>query len=167
MNEIKFLAIGLVVALCHSVNAETTIGVGPRFFKTTDSLPGQFAESGMGGSLDVTTGLSDWLSGQIGFTVFGDGYAGSQEEVLSPQALLLVGQDLYVGAGLGILYSDSDLADSPFPIFRAGGKFGLTERVDLDMSLSYELGNWEGVNDFDQDEESDVLVAAFTFRFGL
>ena len=167
MNSVKFLALGLAVALCQNINAETSIGVGPRVYKTIDSLPKQFDESGLGGAIDVTVGLSEWLSGQVGLAVFGDGYAGSEEEVLSPQALLLVGQDLYAGVGVGILYSDADLADSPFPIIRAGGKFGLTEGIDLDLSLSYELGNWEGVNDFDEDEESDVLVAAFTLRFGL
>lgn len=141
-----------------SAHAESTLGLGLRTFRTVDSLPGQFHRSGIGGYANWRSQWTDLVSGQFELALYEDGFAGTTEEALAPQAFLLLGRDLYAGAGVGILFADGDFADSPFLTLRAGYQIALANWISLDLNVSYEFGEWKGVNKFDESVESDTVV---------
>ncbi|MBW7908062.1 MAG: hypothetical protein H3C50_03965 [Kiritimatiellae bacterium] len=153
------LAVCLLMGLAlTSVRAESTLGLGLRGFRAVDSLPHQFQRSGLGGYVNWRSQWTDLVSGQLELALYEDGFAGTTEEALAPQAFLLLGRGLYAGAGVGVLFADGDFADSPFLTLRAGYQVALAEWISLDLNVSYEFGEWKGVNVFDPSVESDTVA---------
>ncbi|HMP77559.1 MAG TPA: hypothetical protein PKE12_14785 [Kiritimatiellia bacterium] len=152
------LAACVLLGLSAAVRADSSLGLGLRVFRTTDSLPGLFTEMGMGGVVGWRTYWTEYVSGQFDLAFYEEGYAGSPKEVLSPQAFLLFGREWYAGFGAGILATGGDLADAPFLILRAGYQKAWTDWLSLDFNVSYEYAEWEGVNEFDESKDSDTLV---------
>lgn len=155
----------ILVAVCvlfglnaAAVRADSSLGLGVRVFRATDDLPHQFSETGLGGSISWRTYWTDLVGGQVEMDLYDDGYAGAPQEVVSPQAFLLVGREIYGGVGAGMLFSDGDFSDSPFLVLRAGYQKALEDWVSLDLNVSYEYAEWDGVNKFDESADSDMLV---------
>lgn len=158
MKRILVLVSALLSLVQPLAQADSSLGLGLRVFRTVDSLPRQFTEMGLGGSVSWRTFWTERISGQLEMNLYEDGYAGAPQEALSPQAFVLLGREWYAGLGAGILFADGDLADAPFLVLRAGYQRPWTEWMSLDLSVSYEYAEWKGVNQFDKTAESDTLV---------
>ena len=143
---------------------EASLGLGLRVFRTVDSLPNAFTEMGVGGYVNWRTFWTEWVSGQLELALYEDGYAGAPQEVLSPQAFVLLGREWYAGLGAGMLFADGDFSDQPFLALRAGYQRGWTDWMTFDVSVTYEYAEWEGDNDEDASEESDTVVLAAGVR---
>lgn len=156
---LMLLAFGVEIA-----RAEASLGVGYRHFFTVDELEKPFKENGYGGYINWRMQWTEWLGGLLELAFYEDGYAGTSNEPLAPQAFLLLGGPLYLGAGVGILYSKSDFADSPFWVVRAGYEGVLTEWFLFDVTVSYEFSEWNGVNKVDERFESDTVVVGAGLR---
>lgn len=104
------------------------------------------------------------LEGNLEF--LGEGYAGSDDFVLSPQLYFLIGKGLYGGVGIGINYSDGDFADQPYFALRAGVDFEILPSIFLDINANYRFEKW----DFDEiqediDTDTGTLGAIVRFEF--
>ena len=97
--------------------------------------------------------------------LYPDGYAGSAKDVLSPQAFLLLGQGLYAGLGVGTLYADGDFSDTPFFIARAGLDIALFPALHLDINANYEFSDWDGINELDDNVDTDTVTLGAALRF--
>jgi hypothetical protein len=102
---------------------------------------------------------------ELDLEVFGEGYAGADATVLSPQGYLLFGKGVYGGAGGGINYSDGSYSD-PFFALRAGVDLEILPAVHLDINANYRFETWN----FDRVKE-DVKTGNVTLgaivRLGL
>lgn len=161
----KFLiALACVAALAIPARADSSLGFGLRGFRTVDSLEKPFKDTGMGGYVNWRSQWNDWFAGMVELDIYEDGFAGSRDEVLAPQAFLVVGDSLYAAVGGGILFSDGNLADAPFLALRAGVQGALTTWFMFDVSLSYEYAQWDGVNEIDERFDSDTVVLGAGLR---
>jgi hypothetical protein len=163
MKKILCLAIcSLVIAA--AARADSSLGFGIRAFRTVDDLEKPFKENGLGGYVNWRAQLTEWVGGQLEFAVYEDGFAGSREEVVGSQAFLVLGRAFYGAIGGGYLYSDGDLADSPYLAARLGVQGALTTWFLFDVSLTYETAAWEGINEFDERFDSDTVVLGAGLR---
>lgn len=161
----KFLILLLcAAAFAPSVRAESSLGVGLRYFQMTDSLPKPFKDRGGGGFINWRTYFTDWFGAMAEVDVYVDGFAGTRNEVLSPQAFLVLGRPVYAAVGGGYLFCDGDLSDDPFLALRLGAQGPLTTWFMYDISVSYEFAEWSGVNDVDDRFESDTVVIGAGLR---
>ncbi len=83
--------------------------------------------------------------------------------MLAPQAYLLLGGALYGGVGAGIFYSDSDFADRPFYVLRAGLNIMPTANMTLDINANYRFTEWD--SDLMQDIDTDTATLSAALRF--
>jgi hypothetical protein len=93
------------------------------------------------------------LALQAEVEVFPEDFAGAPKDVYSPQALAILGENIYVGLGIGTFYSDGEFADDPFYFFRAGIALTGLGPVTLDLNANYifsDFGSFEG-SDIDTD----------------
>jgi hypothetical protein len=91
------------------------------------------------------------------------GYAGSDTVVWSPQAYFLVGKGLYGGIGIGINYSDGDLAENPFYALRAGIDLEVLPSIFLDINANYRFENWD-FDEVKEDVDSDTVTLGAILR---
>jgi hypothetical protein len=94
----------MLVALCSwavSAQADSSLGLGARYFQTVDSLDKPFEESGLAPLISLKMELASLLHVQVDGVLYPDGYAGSDKDVFSPQAFLLLGSGLYAGTRRG------------------------------------------------------------------
>lgn len=160
----------LLVAACSlavGARAETTLGLGAHYFQTIDSLDKPFEESGLAPLVSLRTDLGALLHLQFDGVLYPEGYAGAVDDVISPQAFLLVGGGLYAGLGVGILYADDEFADDPFFIARAGVDIALFPGLHLDICANYEFAEWEGINDLDDNVDTDTVTLGAALRIVL
>ena len=157
----------LVVVACSfavGAQAETSLGLGARYFQTIDSLEKPFEESGLAPLISLRTDLGALLRLQVDGVLYPEGYAGSRDDVFSPQAFLLLGSGLYAGLGVGTLYANSDFADSPFFIARAGLDIALFPGLHLDINANYEFAEWDGINELDENVDTDTVTLGAALR---
>ncbi len=105
------------------------------------------------------------LALQTEVEVFPEDYAGAPKNVLSPQALLILGESLFVAAGAGIQYSDGEFADEPYFLLRAGLSLIGLGPVQIDFHASY-LFSDAGAFDVD-DIDTDTVTLGAMFRIEL
>lgn len=158
----------VMVALCGlavQVQAASSLGLGARYFQTVDSLDKPFEESGLAPLISLKMELASLLHVQVDGVLYPDGYAGSSKDVLSPQAFLLLGSGLYAGLGVGTLYADGEFSDSPFFIARAGLDIALFPALHLDVNANYEFSEWDGINELDENVDTDTVTLGAALRF--
>lgn len=164
MKRMLLSVAAAMALLAPGIRAESSLGIGPRVFRTVDSLPHQYTEMGAGAFINWRTYWTDLISGQVELALYEDGFAGAPQEVVAPQAFLLLGRDFYAGFGAGILFSDGDLADKPFLALRAGYQWPWGEYLMVDLNATYEYGEWEGVTKFSPKEECDTISIGLGLR---
>lgn len=166
MKKILFAVTALLGLAVATATAESSLGLGVRGFRTVDNVPNRFQKTGLGATVSWRAELNDLVAAQFELDHYEDGYAGASKDVLAPQAFLLVGGELYAGAGVGILYSANDFADKPFLALRLGYLVRLGDRLSLDLNASYEFSEWNKINEFDPSVSSDTVVLSAAFRIG-
>lgn len=146
--------------------ADTSVGVGARYYRTIDDLDAPFEKDGLAALVSVQTDLAAILKLQLDAVLYPDGYAGSRVDVFSPQAFLLVGGGIYGGLGAGTLVSDGEIGDAFF-IVRAGVDLELLPGLHLDVNANYEFAEWEKINTLDEDVDSDTVTLGAALRIDL
>lgn len=152
-------------SLAVSARAESSLGLGAHYFQTVDSLDKPFEEDGLAPVVSLKMEMASLLHLQLDGVLYPDGYAGSEKDVLSPQAFLLLGSGLYAGLGVGTLYADGEFSDSPFFIVRAGVDIALFPALHLDINANYEFSDWDGINDLDENVDTDTVTLGAALRF--
>ena len=89
-------------------------------------------------------------------------FGGAVNDVLAPQAYVIVGYGLYAAAGVGIYYDTHDgFADKPFYALRAGVDFPIfILPLRLDLGLSYRFEEWNKLDGVDINRDTFVIGAA-------
>ena len=89
------------------------------------------------------------------------------DDVLAPQAYLLVGGDLYAAVGAGILYIDNDFANDPFFALRAGFDLELLPVLSLDIYATYRFNPDVEIKDAVDKIDTDTLFLGAAVRVNL
>ncbi len=119
----------------------------------TDNLD----EDGLALILSYQNQMAGLLKFEGNLEFIGEGYAGSDDPVISPQVYFLLGRGLYGGVGVGINYSGGEFAGQPYFALRAGIDFEILPFIFLDINANYRFEKW----DFDQ-IEGDINTSTVT-----
>lgn len=158
---------GLLMAATSARAEGTRIGGGVHYWRTVDSLEGEIDDNGLAPVVSVQQRLGDLLALQLDVELYPDGFAGSDKDVLAPQAFVLLGSGLYAGLGIGTLYADSNFSDNPFFILRAGIDLELLPELHVDVNANYQFSEWDGINTLDEDVDSDTITLGAALRIDL
>ena len=150
---------------------EHRLGIGVEYWKTVDGLPstGDFENVEDDGSSWLATyqykpaGLFTF---QLDAEIFPDGFGGSTQTAVAPQAFILVGSGLYGGVGVGVTLSNglADDVSDPFFMGRIGFNFSLLGTLKLDVHATYRFDDWDGLEGIDTDTDTYTFGAAVRFR---
>ncbi len=89
------------------------------------------------------------------------------DDVLAPQAYLIVGGDIYAAAGVGWLYVDDEFADDPFYALRAGLDLELLPAINVDIYATYRFSPDIELDDAVDDIDTDTIFLGAAVRIGL
>jgi hypothetical protein len=126
------------------------LGFGAHYWRVIDDIDVEdFDDDGLAYAvaLRVDGGLLA-LQGEVEF--FPENYGGATERVYAPQALVILGDGIYVGVGIGGFYTDGEFSDKPFYLLRAGLAIAAFGPVTLDLYANYYF------SDFNELEGSDI-----------
>lgn len=131
----------------HSpASAANSIGVGVHYWTAVKDIDVENVDkSGFSVIGSFQNRMAGFSTLELDLEIFGEGYAGAEKKVLSPQGYLLFGKSLYGGAGLGINYSDGTYSD-PFFALRAGVDLEVLPAIHLDLNANYRFENWNFEN---------------------
>ncbi|NQU38870.1 MAG: hypothetical protein HQ523_02860 [Lentisphaerae bacterium] len=94
-------------------------------------------------------------------------YGGSPDRVYAPQAYVIAGGWIYAALGVGVLYSDGDVADHPFYAVRAGVDFPVLPHVTLDINANYRFMEWDRIHNLGDELSADSVTVGAAVRVRL
>lgn len=162
-------SVGLVLHPAAAHAGEHRLGVGAHFWKTVDDL----ADDGFS---DIEDEGYAWVfsyqylpGGLLRFEVdveyYDEGFGGSADAAFSPIGFVLIGGDtLYAGVGLGVTFSDGleDDVSDPFYAARIGLDFALLPGLSVDVNANYRANAFSDLDEADTD--AVTLGAVLRFR---
>ncbi len=164
MRFSTWLAVATVLSLCSSAEAGNRLGVGAHYWRTVDSVGDDIDRDGVSWLVTYQGEVIPLLKLQVDLEIFPDNFAGAGETVYAPQALAIVGGWIYAGAGIGVMYANSEFADKPFYLLRAGLDLPILPSLRLDINANYHFSEWEGINETVDDIESDTVTLGAALR---
>ncbi len=148
-----------------ATNADPLIGAGIHYWRAVDSLDSEFDQDGVSYLLTYQGALVPLVKYQVNIEILERGFAGSKHTVYAPHAVATVGQWLYAGAGVGILYASNRFANKPYYLLRVGLDVPILPKLRLDINTSYHFSEWRGINRTDSQAESDIISLGTALRF--
>lgn len=159
---IRFFSLFCISMACFSspllADSSHSLGLGAHYWQVIDDLGSDFDDSGIS-YLVAYRFSSGLLSVQPELEVFPKDFGGGTEEFYSPQVLAILGDWIYAGVGIGVLYSGGDFAENPFFMFRAGFNIIGLGPVTLDINANYIFTDWGELSGSDIDSDTITLGA--------
>jgi len=155
------------VVNAHS-DSRHRLGGGAHYWKTIDEVEAA--------GFDVDEDAIGWMISyqyvpslfklEIDLEFLPEDFAGIQDTTLAPQALLLVGAGIYGGLGIGTFVTDSEFADDPYFIIRAGLEFEVFPSIYLDINANYHFTDFDSISKLDKNVDTDTVTLGAILRFG-
>ena len=86
------------------------------------------------------------------------------ETALAPEAYVLFGRSVYVGAGIGIIYSDGEFAEEPFFALRAGFNLELLPSFYADINANYRFNDSADLDNDERNIDTDTIFLGAALR---
>lgn len=86
------------------------------------------------------------------------------ETALAPEAYVLFGRSVYVGAGIGIVYSNDEFADEPFFALRAGLNLELLPGFYADINANYRFNDSADLDNDERNIDTDTIFLGAGLR---
>lgn len=142
------------------------IGVGAHYWTALDEIDTRnIDESGMGWIVSYQYVPVSVFKLEGSVEVAPGGYAGSDDAVVSPQVMAILGAGLYGGVGMGIHYTDGEFGDAPYFAFRVGLDFPILPYVYLDINANYRFDEWD-TDEIREDVNTDTITVGAALRIG-
>lgn len=162
----------LILPTTASHAGEHSLGLGVEFWRTVDGFPdsGTFddiEDDGQSFLISYQYKPAGLIRFELDLEIFDDGFAGSSETAVAPQAFVLVGAGgLYGGVGIGVTISDGleDDVSDPFYMGRLGFQFSLLGAIKLDLHATYRFDAFEELEGIDFDSDTYTFGAAVRFK---
>lgn len=168
---LALLAVTAFAAPAHA--AEHYFGAGAQFWRTVDGLPSTstfdgIEDDGYSWVLSYQMRPRGLFAFQLDAEIFPDGFAGSDETAVSPEALVIIGKGLYLGAGAGVTISDGlqDNVSDPFFLGRLGWRLAFLGPLDVDLHATYRFDDWEALKGVDVSTDTYTFGATLRFKVG-
>jgi len=145
-NFIIAVICGMILSLGNVTWASNThrIGAGVHYWVTLEDIDVEDVdEDGLALIVSYQYQIAEFFKLEADIEFLGEGYAGADSSVFSPQGYFLAGRGLYGGGGVGINYSDGDFAGSPFFALRAGVDLEILPSIYLDINANYRFEKWD------------------------
>lgn len=153
MKKSLLMALAILISV-PAFAADHRIGFGVHHWQTVDDLADEGFEglddSGTSGIVSYQYMPEGLFSFELDLEYFADGFGGSTESAISPQAYLLIGHGLYAGVGVGNVVSDGESSD-PFYAAKVGFDFSIIPRVSLDVNANYRFDDWSLIDEVETD----------------
>lgn len=114
--------------------SQNSLGVGANYFVALDDLESEIDENGFSYFVSYQYRSGGLLNLEANFEVLPEVFG---VRGLSPSAYLILGRNLYVAAGIGIIEYDGEWAEDPFFAFKLGLNFAITGNLQLDAFANY------------------------------
>ncbi len=142
------------------------IGGGVHYWRTIDQIKDDksFDSDGLSWLVSYQYAYS-LLKLELGAEIFPDGYYGSKEVTVSPQAFVGLATIIYAAIGIGTAYAsdlDQTFAD-PFFIARAGLDLEILPGLRLDLNANYYFTNFD--DDAWKNLDTDTITLGGQVRF--
>ena len=136
--------------------AEHRIGIGAHFWKTVDDLADDgfddIEEDGLAWVVSYQYLPRGLLNFEIDLEYYDDGFGGSTEGSWAPIGFVLLGNRIYVGAGVGVTVLDGlDDVSDPFYVGRVGYQIDLLGALRLDINANYRANAFSELDEADTD----------------
>ena len=167
-RKTPFTALIALCGLCffHSVAhaGSSRLGVGVNYWQTLDDLDvDDIDEDGF--SYLVTYQYHPQLIGlELDLEYIPDRFV---DDAVAPQAYAILGETLYIGAGLGWVAQDGSFEDEPFYAFKAGVDLDMFTSLHLDVSVNYRFNDGSDLEDSDTNIDTDTLFLGAAVRWEL
>jgi hypothetical protein len=139
----------------------SSIGLGASYYTAIDDLDSDFDDSGFSYfvSYQYQTGLIGLeVNAELLPEIF-------DERGFAPSAYVLLGETIYVAAGIGIINYDGEWTDDPFYAFKAGIKLQLSGNLAVDVFANYQFSSEIAVGDAVDDIDTDTVFLGAAVRF--
>jgi len=167
-----FVGLGLLLpatgmAQGDPVDSRHSIGIGGHYLLTVGDIEkdDDFDEDAIGWLVSYQFALDDLLTLEANLE-FDLDYGGSDETFYLPQAYVLFGDWIYVGAGIGFGYIDSEWLDDPVYMFRGGLDIPLGDTLHVDINANYRFMSSSVFDEIDE-EDSDAITFGAVLRLDL
>ena len=168
-ERIMFAAAGVFLLVLSSASAQEQgnhrIGGGAHYWTTIDKITDEkFDRNGLSWLASYQY-VYNLLKLELGAEIFPNGYYGSKEVTVTPQAFVGIGGMIYAAAGIGTACA-SDLDNTfsdPFYILRAGLDLELLPGLRLDVNGNYYFTKWDNVSDINTDTITLGAQARYAF----
>jgi hypothetical protein len=151
--------------------AEHRLGLGYEYWRTVEGLPtgselAGIEDNGSSWVISYQYRPAGFFTFELDAEIFDNGFGGSTDTAVAPQAFVLVGRGIYGGVGVGFTYSsglEGDFSD-PFFMGRLGINFSFLGPIQLDIHGTYRFHDWEGLQGIDINTDTYTLGAVLRFK---
>jgi hypothetical protein len=155
--KVIFLTVFIILigaVLSSAANNPNRFGGGIHYWRTMDQIKDDtdFDEDGV--SWIVSYQYSkNLLKLETDIEIFPNGYYGSDDTAIMPEAFFGIGSAVYVAVGIGTVYADDldDTFEGPVYILRGGLDLALLPDIYLDLNANYYFSDWDNVDNVDTD----------------
>jgi len=157
-----------ITSFCWGQESEPChrLGVGVHYWAAIDDIDtNNIDETGFGYLISYQYLLHSLFRLEGDLEVVPNGYAGSDETVISPQVMAIIGSGIYGGVGMGVHYTDGEFGDAPYYAFRVGFDMQLLPSVYFDLNANYRFDEWDS-GDIKEDINTDTVTLGLTIRVG-
>lgn len=139
---ILIFGLALLFGIASFASAGQRIGAGFHYWTAVKDINiKDVDQSGLSLVASYQNQMASFSTLELDLEIFGEGYAGADAQVLSPQGYVLFGKGLYGGAGGGINCSEGSWSD-PFFALRAGVDLEVLPSIHLDLNANYRFETW-------------------------
>ena len=163
----------LVTAVCAVLAAATTvqaksfeIGGGATYWYSIDEAKDKsFDRDGLAYYVSSEIFLANYLAIALEVEKMPEDFVFLEEDMYLPAAYLILGDGIYVGAGVGGYYYDGEFEGDPWFALRGGFKIPFfSNALVLDVNVNYRTEKWDDIKNADDKIGSETLMVGAALR---
>jgi hypothetical protein len=159
---------GLFLLLPEAGAGGHRIGAGARYWQAIEDIDvDNVDEQGFSWLITYQYKPALLMKLELDVEFFPEDFAGSESDVIAPQASVIFGAALYAGIGAGVYYSDGDFSEDLFYSLRAGFDFELLPSIYLDLNANYRFEQWGDLRDVAENIDTDTVTLGAALRMEL
>lgn len=144
---------------------EHSIGVGANYWTVIDDINLDDVDEDGFSYLFAYRYSGGLLSVQAEVETFPEDFAGSPTEIYVPKAMVIVGEGVFAGLGVGMPYADGEFADDPVYFLRAGFSLAVFHPLRIDLHANYVFSDFDALDAGDIDTDTLTLGAMARLKF--
>lgn len=161
------LAAALTLAIVPVAGAKSfEIGGGATYWYSIDEAKDKsFDRDGLAYYVSTEIFLADYIALALEVEKMPEDFVFLEGDMYLPAAYVILGDGIYIGAGVGAYYYDGDFEGDPWYALRGGFKIPLfSNALVLDVNLNYRSEKWDDIKNADDKIGSETLMVGAALR---